>query len=161
MTGSHAFPVHRRLPATSSTHRPGPRSAEVEALGSLPDTEISEALPEDFRMAVYYADVEGFAYKEIAQIMDTPIGTVMSRRIPGRVPGQTTVAQRAGRCGHRTRRWSRTTPDRDPSFKRALCATRNAPGCGNCRARGPRGGRGDTPPRPNHRQANNGHRKSS
>jgi hypothetical protein len=127
MTGSHAFPVHRRLPATSSTHRPGPRSAEVEALGSLPDTEISEALPEDFRMAVYYADVEGFAYKEIAQIMDTPIGTVMSRRIPGRVPGQTTVAQRAGRCGHRTRRWSRTTPDRDPSFKRALCATRNAP----------------------------------
>ena len=43
-----------------------------------------QELPEDFRMAVYYADVEGLPYKEIAEIMDTPIGTVMSRLNRGR-----------------------------------------------------------------------------
>jgi len=55
--------------------------AEVQALEALPDTESKaelQALPEEFRMPVYYADVEGFRY-EIAKIMDTPIGTVMSR----------------------------------------------------------------------------------
>jgi len=65
----------------------GVRSAESEALERLGDEDINEALvslPEDFRTAVYLADVEGFSYKEIAEIMETPVGTVMSRVHRGR-----------------------------------------------------------------------------
>ncbi|HEX2283484.1 MAG TPA: sigma-70 family RNA polymerase sigma factor [Mycobacterium sp.] len=63
------------------------RSAEDRALDSLPDTDVKaamEALPEQFRLAVYYADVEGYRYAEIARIMGTPKGTVMTRLHRGR-----------------------------------------------------------------------------
>jgi RNA polymerase sigma-70 factor, ECF subfamily len=63
------------------------KSAEAEALERITDDAVIDALaqvPEDFRLAVYLADVEGFSYKEIADIMDTPVGTVMSRLHRGR-----------------------------------------------------------------------------
>ena len=62
-------------------------SAESEALDMFVDEDIVEALeslPENFRLPVLYADVEGFSYKEIAEILDVPIGTVMSRLHRGR-----------------------------------------------------------------------------
>lgn len=69
--------------ARAASHQAtGLRSAEVEALDAMPDTQVLQALDglsDDFREVVTLADIEGFSYKEIAQIMGTPIGTVMSR----------------------------------------------------------------------------------
>ena len=76
-----------QLAAAGNHDAVGLRSAETEALASMPDSEVKdalEALPEDFRMVVYYSDVEGFAYKDIAQMLEIPLGTVMSRLHRGR-----------------------------------------------------------------------------
>ena len=62
-------------------------SAESEALDRLAESEVLRALrdlPEDFRTAIYLADIEGYPYREVARIMGTPIGTVMSRLHRGR-----------------------------------------------------------------------------
>ena len=75
------FSLYDRIAETTSA------PAEVEVLRHLTDEEVKDALAglsDQFRMAVYLADVEGFSYAEIAEIMGTPIGTVMSRLHRGR-----------------------------------------------------------------------------
>lgn len=72
------------------------RSAEDELLDHFTESDVKEAieaLPEQFRIAVLLADVEGFSYKEIAEITDVPIGTVMSRLHRGRRALQKSLAQ--------------------------------------------------------------------
>ncbi len=84
--------------AESLTQGRATRSAEAEAIDHLPDSAVKDALqaiPEDFRLAVYFADVEGFSYQEIADIMKTPVGTVMSRLHRGRRMLRTLLADYA------------------------------------------------------------------
>ena len=78
------------------------RSAEDEALDTFTDDVVKtalEELPEAFRMAVLLADVEGFSYKEISEITDVPIGTVMSRIHRGRRALQKTLFDTAAARG--------------------------------------------------------------
>jgi len=77
--------LYRRLGGLEASQRG--RSAEDELMDFVTDTEVKEALealPDQFRIAVLLADIEGFSYKEIAEMLDIPIGTVMSRLHRGR-----------------------------------------------------------------------------
>jgi RNA polymerase sigma-70 factor (ECF subfamily) len=79
--------TEQSLAAAYARFTPAQRSAEDHVLDSLPDKDIEAAmqtLPRQFREVVYYADVEGFRYQEIAAMMKTPRGTVMSRLRRGR-----------------------------------------------------------------------------
>jgi RNA polymerase sigma-70 factor, ECF subfamily len=79
------------------------KSAEVEVLENLPDIDIKRALasiPEEFRMAVYLVDVEGFAYKEAAEIIGIPTGTIMSRLHRGRKQLRELLAEYARELGY-------------------------------------------------------------
>ena len=82
------------------------RSAEAEALDRMPDSVVKDALAElgeEFRMAVFFADVEGFSYQEIAGIMGTPVGTVMSRLYRGRRLLREKLADYATTQGYHTK----------------------------------------------------------
>ena len=99
------------------------RSAEDELMDLVTDQEVKdaiEALPEQFRMAVLLADVEGFSYKEIAEILDIPIGTVMSRLHRGRKALQKALFEFA------TRRGLTSDPSEDPSIDPAASSAQPA-----------------------------------
>jgi RNA polymerase sigma-70 factor, ECF subfamily len=109
----NAYRKKRREPAQAATGVPGDwqqadgspvappaRSAEAEVLDRLSDSEILgalRALPAEFRTAVYLADVEGYRYAEIAELMGTPVGTVMSRLHRGRARLRAALAPYAPR----------------------------------------------------------------
>ena len=99
-----------QLGGAESTTAMSSRSAEAEAIDRAPDSIVTtalNALPEDFRIAVYLADVEGFSYQEIADIAEVPIGTVMSRLHRGRARLRKALGEYAAEQGVGTGRDSK------------------------------------------------------
>jgi RNA polymerase sigma-70 factor (ECF subfamily) len=108
--------LYRRLGGLEAA-RSG-RSAEDELMDTFSEAEVKRAiedLPENFRMAVLLADVEGFSYKEIAEILDIPIGTVMSRLHRGRKALQKALYDYAVTHGLADRPGDGTEPEPVPS----------------------------------------------
>ncbi len=96
------FTEQRLVDSYSRSASAGLRSAEDQALDSLPDNDIKSAmqtLPQQFRDVMYYADVEGLRYQEIAAIMNTPIGTVASQLHRGRRQLRILLCDRVGDAG--------------------------------------------------------------
>jgi RNA polymerase sigma-70 factor (ECF subfamily) len=92
--------LYRRLGGLEASERG--RSAEDELMDLVTDEEVKRALdelPDQFRVAVLLADVEGFSYKEIAEILDIPVGTVMSRLHRGRKGLQLLLGEFAAQRG--------------------------------------------------------------
>ena len=85
--------LYRRMPQIAAS-----RSAEETLFELFTDDEVKQALedlPDNFRLPVLLADVEDFSYKEIAEMLDIPIGTVMSRLHRGRKAMQKALADYA------------------------------------------------------------------
>ena len=104
------------------------RSAEESLMAMLPDTEVKQALeslPDNFRMPVILADVEGFAYKEIAEMLGIPIGTVMSRLHRGRKAMQKALYDYAVENGIAREARSDSTDANENDETAAVAATEN------------------------------------
>ncbi|HEY7013818.1 MAG TPA: sigma-70 family RNA polymerase sigma factor [Streptosporangiaceae bacterium] len=135
------------------------RSAEEEALERLADSEVLRALrdlPEGFSATIYLADIEGYPYKEIAEIMGTPIGTVMSRLHRGRQQLRARLMAHARGRENTVRDRDNTVRDLDnsacaPALTRARSRTGLSPRWRGARpARSSRSSRPVPPPRPGH-----------